>query len=162
MNKHKKGFTLIEMIAAIVIAGIIASVFAVVINSGMDALIFMRGQKSGMADARSVMKRMVREIRKTKSASSTDILNFTVSYYRFRDTDDNVIGYQQVGSNLLRNGSVVLTDLASANGLSFSYFNSSGGTTVTAEAIRQVKISIIIEEGSNRVRLQSAAGIRNR
>lgn len=162
-GKHLvRGFTLIEIIMAIVLAGIIASVFAAVINSGMDTLFFLRGQKSSMADARSVLKRMEREIRRTKSASSTDILNFTSTYYRFREVDNAVIDYQQAGTDLQRNGAVILQNLASAGGLNFSYLNSSGGTTTSAEAISLVRIAIIVEEGNNRVRLRSAARIRNR
>jgi len=157
-----RGFTLIEMIMAITIAGVIASIFAIVINSGMGSWFFIKGQRSIMMETRGAMKRMTREIRRTKDSSSSSILNFTSTRYRFKDVDDTTIDYQQDGTDLERNGTVLLQDLANSGGLSFVYLDASGGAAGFVEDIRTVQITIIVEEGDNRVRLRSAAGIRNR
>jgi hypothetical protein len=55
---------------------------------------------------------------------------------------------------------VLLGNLA-ANGLQFSYYDNGGAAATLARAIKVVNISLIVQQGSNRVRLQSAAGIRN-
>ncbi len=146
----------------IVIVGIIASIFAVVFNSGMLAWFFMKDQKGMMMETRSVMKRMVREIKTTKDTDSSDILNFESSRYRFVDINDNTIDYQQSGTNLLRNGAVLLNNLAAPGGLQFSYLNSSGAVTSSRAFIRTVRITLFAQSGNNAVRLQSAASIRNR
>ncbi len=140
MNK-KAGFTLIEIIMAVAIAGVIVTTFAVVINSGMGVWFLIKGQRSIMMETRGVMKRMVREIRMTKDARTN---------------------YQQDGTDLKRDGLVLLENLASPGGLEFVYLNSSGEVTALDAAIRTVQITIIVEEGDNRVRLRGAAGIRNR
>jgi hypothetical protein len=150
------------MIMVIVIVGIIASIFAVVFNSGMLAWFFMKDQKGMMMETRSVMKRMVREIKTTKDTDSSDILNFESSRYRFVDINDNTIDYQQSGTNLLRNGAVLLNNLAAPGGLQFSYLNSSGAVTSSRAFIRTVRITLFAQSGNNAVRLQSAASIRNR
>ncbi|MFA6548524.1 MAG: prepilin-type N-terminal cleavage/methylation domain-containing protein [Candidatus Margulisiibacteriota bacterium] len=159
---NRKGVTLIEMIMAIVIVGIIASIFAVVLNSGMGAWFFIKGQKGMMMETRAVMKRMLREIRMTKSNDSSDILNFESTRYRFIDVNNNTIDYQQSGTNLTRNSVVLLSNLANPGGLQFSYHNSSGAETTSTAFIRTVKITLYTQSGSNVVRLQSAASIRNR
>ncbi len=138
---NKKGFTLVEIVMAITIAGIIVSIFAVVINSGMGVWFLIKGQRSIMMETRGVMKRMVREIRINKDAR---------------------IYYQQDGMDLKRNGLVLLENLASPGGLEFVYLDASGEVTAIDEDIRTIRITIIVEEGDNRVRLRGAASIRNR
>lgn len=159
MNK-KAGFTLIEIIMAVAIAGIIVSIFAVVINSGIGAWVFIKGQRNIMMETRGVMKRMVREIRRTNSAD--DINAFTSTQYEFDDIDNNRINYQQDGTDLKRNGAVFLSNLASPGGLEFVYLDASGEATALDVAIRTVQITLVVEDGENRVRLRGAAGIRNR
>ncbi|MFC1571383.1 PilW family protein [Candidatus Margulisiibacteriota bacterium] len=157
---NKKGLTLIEMIIATLVAGIIVGIFAVVINSGMDAWFFIKGQKSIMSETRAVLKRMVREIRRTKDADN--ILTFTTTNYEFNDIEDNTIDYQQDGTNLERNDAALLTNLASSDGLEFVYLDANGNVAASEGDIRTVQITIIVHDGDNEVRLRSAAGLRNR
>ena len=159
IKKRKKGFTLIEMIMAIVLAGVVAGIIGGVINQGMNSWLFIKGQKSISADSNSVSQRMVREIRKTKSASSIEV--FTSTRYKFVDIDENTIDYKKNGSNLERNGAVMLSNLAS-NGLEFIYLNGSGETTSITSEIRTVQITVIEQDRKNYVRLMSAASIRSR
>lgn len=159
---NRRGFTLVETVMAMVIAGIIFAVFAAAINSGLGAWFFTKDQTSMMLESRSVMKRLVREIRRTRDRTSDGIMVFNASRYQFKDVDNNTIDYQQSGANLTRNGAVLLNNLAVPSGLQFTYLNTSGQPTLSRTAIRTVNIIILVESSANRVRLQSAAGIRNR
>ena len=160
MNKRHKGYTLVELIIAVVIAGVIYSVFAQVINSGFDAWFFLKGQRTIMTDVRLVMKRMVRQIRTT--AGADNIIAFTATRYHFRNFNNEEIDYQQNGSDLEQNGSVLLSNLDSASGLEFVYLDAAGNVTADKAGIRTIQITLVVKEGRNLVRLRSAAGIRNR
>jgi prepilin-type N-terminal cleavage/methylation domain-containing protein len=162
IKNHRAGVTLIEMIMVIMIVGIISSIFAVVFNGGMSGWFFMKDQKGMMMETRAVMKRMIREIKTTKNNDSGSILNFEMTRYRFVDVNNNTVDYQKSGTNLLRNGSVILDNLDANGGLQFYYFNSSGAQTSSREFIRTVRVVLFTQSGNNSVRLQSAAGIRNR
>lgn len=157
----RRGFTLIEIIVAVVIAAMMALVVGFVVNAGMEGWFFMKGQRAITMEARGVMKRMVREIRKTKGDAESVII-FTPTRYKFEDIDSNIIDYQKNGSNLERNGVVLLRNLASSGGLEFVYLDASGDAATLEENIRTIRITILVEEGDNRVRLRSAASIRNR
>jgi len=159
---NKKGFTLIELVISILIAGILSLAFSAVIQGGMRNWFFIKDQKDYMADSRSVLKRMVTEIRRVKSASSTNISTFTANHFQFIDVDNTTIDYQQSGTNLLRNSQTILQNLSTTGGILFEYLNSSGITTSSAESIRTVKITIQVQDTDNLVKLQSAASIRNR
>ncbi|MFH1826668.1 MAG: type II secretion system protein [bacterium] len=150
----RKGFTLIEVIIALVIAGLISGVFAVVISQGMSAWTFLRNQRSYLMDARGALKRMEREIRH----SSGDIIIFSPSEFEFVDIDNNTIDYRLSGQNLLRNEAVLLASLA---GFEFTYLNASGEAAALASQIRVVQMSLVVSQGDNLVKMQTAAGIRN-
>ncbi len=158
---NKKGFTLIELIMAIVIAGVLIGAFSAVINTGINIYLFVGGQKTLMMETRGAIKRMVREIRRTKDTTAASIVTFTATEYEFKDIDDTTIEYKQVGTNLERNTAVLLEHLQNPGGLEFEYLDASGATTATREDIRAVRITLIVVDGDNRIRLQSSARIRN-
>lgn len=147
---------------AIAIAGIIAGVFSLVINAGMEGWFFIKGQKSLLMETRSAMKRMVRDVRRTRDNTANSVLTFTSTRYRFIDVDDNTIDYQWVGNDLRVGNNVLLPNLANNGGLEFIYLDANGAAAVFAEDIRVVQITLIVEEGTNRTRLRSAASLRNR
>ncbi len=159
---NKKAYTLMEIVISVAIAGIVAGVFAIVINAGMENWFLLKGQKRIMMETRAAMQRMLREIRITRDTSDTGILNFTSTRYRFRDINNNTIDYQRDGSDLERNNRVLLENLAASGGLEFVYLDASGETTAVRGNIRSVRVTLIVQEGDNRVRLRSAASIRNR
>jgi prepilin-type N-terminal cleavage/methylation domain-containing protein len=164
MNKkgracRQAGFTLIEIIIAMVVTGVIFTVFALIINTAMQSWAFMRDQKSVAAEARSAMQRMVREIRRTRDGSG--ITTLEAADYGFVDVDGGNIEYAQSGTDLQRNGVVMLENL-DTGGLSFVYLDGSGVETTVEGEVRCVRISLVAEDGGNRVRLRASAGIRNR
>jgi len=161
-RNKKHAYTLIELVISIAVAGIIAGVFAIVINAGMDTWFFVKGQRRLTMQTRGVMQRMVREIKRTKDNSDSSILNFTSTRYRFKDVDNTTIDYQQDGTDLERDGLGLLKNLANPDGLNFVYLDAAGVAAAHAEDIRAVQITIIVVDGSNRARLRSAASIRNR
>lgn len=159
--RSRRAYTFVELVMVIVIAGIVAAIFAVVITTGIDSWVFMKGQKRVMADTRSAMKRMAREIRITKSVPA-GVLGFSSTEYDFRDINGSRIEYRKSGSNLLRNGLVLLQNLESSGGLEFVYLDSQGAGTTVINQIRIIQITLRVQDSSNRSRLRSAAAVRNR
>lgn len=160
-KSFRSGVTLIELLITIAIVAVVVSVLAVVINSGLQAWFFIRGQREFMMDGRSALKRLVKEIRRIKSPAD-GLVVFTADQLHFRDIDDEVIIYTRSGTRLVRNGAVLLDNLEDPGGLVFTYLNSAGQPTTSREAIRLIGIELSLFGGDNRVRLKGAAGVRNR
>lgn len=157
-KKRQKGFTLIETIMVMVIVGFIAAFLSTVIYGGINSWLFLKGQAGMMADTSNALRRMVREVRLT---SDNNITAATTTEYAFTDKNNNAIDYKMVGTDLQRNGAVLLNNL-SANGLIFNYLDNGGGVATSVNTVRTIQISIVAQNGNNRVRLQSAAAIRNK
>ena len=161
MSKNKKGFTMIEMVFVIILIAIISAVFSTFLNAGLRTWVIIKKQKIMMTEARATMERMVREIRSTADTSAVNITTFATNEYAFRDTNGNAINYKQLGTNLMRNADIMLTNVATG-GLLFEYLNSSEAATATRANIRVVRINLVLQASQNKIALQSAAEVRNR
>ena len=157
---NKNGFTLIEVIMGMAITAIIVVVISFVINTGMDSWFFMNEQGKMMADVRSAVRRMQREINRT--ASNESISTFSSAEYEFVDVDNNTINYQMNATNLERNNILLLENLAPSEGLEFVYLDENGIETSSKEGIRTIQFTIKVSKGTNQVLLRSSAGIRNK
>lgn len=104
-----KGFTLIELVIVIVVVGVIASVFAILIIQGIDTYGFITIREDILSEAELAMERMVREIRQIQSyrdlvpAEATEVIYLAdSSEFQFVDVHDNIIGFRKDGSSLFR------------------------------------------------------------
>ncbi len=160
IKRSSRGFSIVELAIVIALVSILAGFFVVVINAGIKSSLYQDKQAALMTDSYSALKRMTREIRATRNNASITI--FTTSEYSFIDVGGNAIDYKQSGTNLLRNTDVLLTDVTSPGGISFTYLNDTGVATSVASTIRLVNIVLAVSSGSNKVKLQSAGRVRNR
>jgi hypothetical protein len=156
----KKAFTLIEEIMIIVLIGILAMVFAVYIREGAAAWHYLSTQKNMALADRAALNRIVREIKRV--VVNTDISVHTTTEVAFLDVDAHNVSFSQNGSQLLRNGQVMLDKLADPGGLTFQYLNNTGSATTEVSQISVVVCRIVTVERNNRFALESAAGIRSR
>jgi len=161
MIRKKRGFTLIEIVIAITLAGLLGLAFSHLIGAGMNAWFLLKTQNALVTEANSSMQRMVREIKRTKD-NGASIITYDPTQYKFVDIDDNPIDYQKEGTNLNRNDKVLLNNLASADGLAFVYLDRNGAVTGTKSQIQTVQITLKLEDDYGLLKLRSAANIRYR
>lgn len=162
--KHRslRGFTLIELIMVITIAGLIAAVFSPFISSTLDAWLFTKSERDVVFSARLAMNRMVREIRHVKDTDS--ISTFTDTEFEFIDINDNSINFQQSNNSLLRNSYELTDKLQNSDGLEFTYLTSDLQKIQSQsrkDDIRIVRITLILESGDSTITIQSLSRFRN-
>ncbi|MBI1884657.1 MAG: prepilin-type N-terminal cleavage/methylation domain-containing protein [Chlamydiae bacterium] len=114
----KKGFTLIEALAGIVIIGILAAAIAMPLNMGARAYVtgqsLMRSQEIG----RVALWRIERDLRKLRKGNLTVADTSTLT---FTDAYQDSITFSFSGGQLLKNG-FLLADSVSA--ITFTYYDS--------------------------------------
>lgn len=158
----QRGFTLIELIVAAVLLGVLASIGVSMITDSFLVTRYMNKENSAASSARYAMERMTREIRE---ADTNSITVFTATDLRFTRLGSSV-------NIALQNGRIALdvtpvtaaspTLLAPVSALTLSYFDKNGLTTSSAAAIRLVNIDLTVTPTDGRpIRLNNRVAIRN-
>ena len=159
------GFTLIEIIMAIVVVGALAGGVMVFVTQGVDIWNFVTFRNDESAQARLALDRMVKEIRQvydkaSVTTASADDFNF-VSYYN--NTTYNV-EFVKSGSNLMRNSDVLCDNVSS---LQFQYYDINNNLLSTPLVlpdetdIRRIKITLTVTSGDQSITLKSQVYPRN-
>ena len=134
---NDKGFTLIELIATIVLMGMISVIVGHVLLNGYRN--FITAQHISQIDWSGflALERLVNDIHTIRSAS--DILTIGANQLVFTDVNSNSIQYQSSGSLLSRNSQTLATGVQSFN---LSYLDKNGATTAIPSAVRYILITL--------------------
>jgi prepilin-type N-terminal cleavage/methylation domain-containing protein len=147
-----RGFTLVEMVIAIVVLGIVAVVGAQVIVNGMQAASLAADNNETLSKINYATERMVREIRETQRnpllTSDYEIATRTASIFAFTKSDGVTVTLTS-GAPLLTigynspAGTFTLTDQVTS--ASFTYYQLDGVTISDTNAnIAFVEISLTL------------------
>ena len=121
------GFTLVEMVVVIAIAGLLAASGATLLGEGLRAAYGGRDANALVVQGQLALERLNRDLHLVRSATTTDLTPGATSL-TLRDTAGTTITYSLSGTTLLRN-TRPLADGVSA--LSFSYTQRDGLTPTT-------------------------------
>ena len=99
MNTDKKGFTLVELMAVIVLVGIIASFSAFFLYTGFNAYVNTKNTTEGALNAQMALDRISMELRNINDAISY-VEDTSVSYKSEALTGTRTLKYES-NSNLL-------------------------------------------------------------
>lgn len=138
-----KGFTLIELIATIVLMAIISIIVGQVLLNGYQN--FITSQNISQTDWRGLLalERLANDIHTIRSAG--DISTITSTQLAFTDVNGTAIQFQLSGSNLLRNSQLLASGVQSFN---FSYLDKNGATTAAPSSVRFISISLALVENN--------------
>jgi prepilin-type N-terminal cleavage/methylation domain-containing protein len=145
------GFTLIELVAAIVLFGIIGAMVSRVLTQGFNSYITGRNIAETDWQARVALERMTRELRTIRDPAS--ITMTSASDLSFVDVDGATIRYcaGAVGTcpgttgDLIRNTQVLASGIS---GLTFSYLTKTSVATVTPTQVYYVAVAFTATQGA--------------
>lgn len=154
MGEYRKGVTLIELVVAIVITGILAGLGGMLVRQVVDSWNTVSSRSEAAAQMNIALGRMSRQIRSIKDPVSVFIA--ASDSFKFRRNDGLNITYNVSGSDLLENG-VVLS--GSVKRLNFTYYNATGAVLPAPDVypddtdVRRVGIELeIISRAGNKAR----------
>ena len=154
------GFTMIELVVAIVLVTIFSVFLGRLLLSGVDAFNFARERKTALRTARIALFELARDVRQIKDRASigfasSDSLAFTT-------VTDEIVRYGWNSSRLSRNGIPVARNVAS---FSFSYYTEDGTPLDTpvanTESIRVIDVHLTVHVSDQQVELQTRIHPRN-
>ncbi len=172
-KKHRAngGFTLIEMVAAMVIAGILVAVSVPMLSNGFRAYEASRASLATISKLRYATERMAREIREVRrnapttydiSAPSPIAAGNSIT---FTKQDGVTVTIAQAGPTVTLTYSApiataILTDQLSS--LQFNYFQADGVTAANTTAnVAFVQITLSLTQGTATYSQRTRVGLRN-
>lgn len=168
MKKNKKGFTLIEVIMAIVLASVLALLVGPLLGVAIQSYLF-HSDRVGLQESSDLAHaRMSREIRRVKNDQS--FVTATSDTLTFVNNDNQQIRYRLNGNSITRTqdaqAETVLVDNIQTNGLTFTYYDENGNeissfTPATISNIRGIEIRIVFASNLGTLLTQTFVRPRN-
>jgi len=148
-----RGFTLIEMIAVIVVTGAIFALGGIMLGRSFESYKLSREVSDVGWQGRIALERMARDLREIRSHTATDITTWSSSAIDFYNTAGNRVRFYQSGSQVLYSAdggatSQPLADnLKTPNGLFFDYYGSDGASAAAVTDIYYITVRLNIQNG---------------
>jgi len=147
-DRWSGGFTLVEMVMAIVLLGVLAAVGSTMIADTANTTRITNSSLTSLSQARYAVERMAREIREVQNVSGTyTIPTRTLTNMVFTKNDGVVVNINNSGVNLTL-GSSTLTnqvDTAATPPFELRYLNITGGPSADNIDIRFVEITLNVK-----------------
>jgi prepilin-type N-terminal cleavage/methylation domain-containing protein len=131
-----RGFTLIELIMTLVIAGVLGAMGASLMSSGFRTYFAGRELAQDAAEGTLAVERMTRDLRTVRSATAADLSTMGGAAITFVDVDGNSVGYAIAGGSLTRseNGGAAQPLASNVSSLAFTYLQNDGQTAAGSAA----------------------------
>lgn len=151
-----RGFTLVELVLVIVLAGILFGMGGVMLNNMFRSFFSERDISRADWQARVALERMTRELREVRSTVAADFSIATLNEIYFTDVSGNAVCYYRSAANVLIRGNAMAACNTSTiqpladdvTTLSFQYLQNDG-VTVTATAAQVYYITVVLSIVNN-------------
>ncbi len=144
INNPQRGFTLVEMIMAIVILLVLGSVASYVIVEATGVYARTAPAMEATHAAQSALERIRREIREIRTATATDIPTFTATSVSFTKNDGTSASFSLSGTDLLLGTDKLAEGVTS---LTFTYLKADGTAASTADEINLIEADLTATRG---------------
>jgi prepilin-type N-terminal cleavage/methylation domain-containing protein len=152
-NRKSEGFTLIEVIASLLLMGILAAVLATGSLSIVRGLLLERDASAAEYYAQLAMLRMVKELTLLRSVSSSSSSPPSITFVTRHGSSDATVsiaydsGTQSITLNNMTLGTGAITLATEITGFSLAYYNNYASTTPAltwTSSSRIIQISITV------------------
>jgi prepilin-type N-terminal cleavage/methylation domain-containing protein len=157
--RNKKGLSLIEMMVAVVILGLIILALVTFFTGGTKSWMAGQSQLKAQREARQAIDRMVREIREAsdiKDSSTSSEINFNTPW-------STNLKYSWLGNKwdpILEGTNPLINNVQS---LTFTYFDNSGNSVVPESASKvHIDLKVDVDKDDNPdITLNTDVNLRN-
>ncbi|BAV32702.1 hypothetical protein SCL_0380 [Sulfuricaulis limicola] len=158
-RRHVRGFTLVELVVAIILVGIIFGFGSALLGKVFSSYSLKQDIAGGDWQARVALERAARELRAVRSATAADLDIASTAQVRFVDADGNsVCFYRNAGANrMMRSADGPASACGSTNpqvladnitALAFSYWDNAGNATAVVASVYFITVQMTVVEGA--------------
>jgi prepilin-type N-terminal cleavage/methylation domain-containing protein len=162
-----RGFSLIEMVAAIVVLGILVAAAAPMLVNGLRAYDATSASLVTLGKLRYATERLARELREVDHTGANYSLNMSLINPQFTKADGVTVTVNQALPNVTLAYSAppvapapLLVDQVSA--LGFAYFDQDNNATASNVNVRYVQITLSLTQGAGTYTQRTRVALRNK
>ncbi len=154
------GFTLMELILTIVIAGMLAGFTAHMLVAGADTFDYLTVRKTGLEDSRMAMQRIVKEVRQALDPGM--IQKATADSMRYLNVNNQSVQVRYINQSISLNGQTLIDHVSQFN---LKFFDGSGVQLAfpisNTGNIWRIRVSFVYSNGGQSISLQQDIVPRN-
>lgn len=154
--KSKQGFTLVELLIVVVIAGIIFALASPLLQTGFNAFFTQQNLSDAEWQGRLATERMSRDLRAIPTVANISTAGSNQLIYL--DSSGSTVNYQLSGTDLTLSGNVLARGI---NNLTFTYYDANGAVTGLIANIRYIDINLNITQNNTNTTLSTLVNLRN-
>jgi len=157
-NENEGGFTLLEIVIAIVLVAILAGTAAVIMLQGVKSYSIEQSRSDAHYQARLAVERMAREIRLIRSRTVADISLMNPADLSFTDIQNNLVRFRFNVGSIQRssdNGTTWQPLATGVTALNFSFLQQDGISSATATTLWYVVIDVTAQQGSEAIEMRT-------
>lgn len=162
-GSRPRGFTLLEMLLAIVIISAMVVAVAFILIRGMEAYTLVVDRREALQEARTAVNMMTNELQ-TIQDPSTGIAGISATSITFTPAAGGSVTYSVSGGNLLRGAKTLASSVSAAT--QFQYFTAGGASTSNPAQVYRIHIAVEVDtpagSGHGKATINSNVYLRNR
>ncbi|RMH65713.1 MAG: type II secretion system protein [Calditrichaeota bacterium] len=136
-NAH--GFTLMEMVVAITVLGIVGAIAFKILTNQVTAFNDVFSNTVAVADLRKVIRGIRRDLRNLDRSAVDEM---SASELTFKKNDGTDVHYLYEAGHFMKNDSVIIGNILSEP---FTYLNVEKDETNSADSLSFVQVSLVVE-----------------
>lgn len=152
MAARARGFTLIELIMAVVLVGLLAAVGTTMIGDSFDTTYMVNANQASVGRARYALERLEREIREANGVTASSASSFTFTKLNLDGTTSAPMTATSGGGDLTLDGVLLIDNdvVANAGGAAvFSYYDKDGNATADNLSIHFVQVYLTVRDATS-------------
>jgi prepilin-type N-terminal cleavage/methylation domain-containing protein len=160
LTSCEAGFTLMELILTIVIAGMLAGFSAQMLVAGADTFDYLTVRKEGLEDSRIAMQRIVKEVRQALDPGM--IQKATADSLRYTNVNNQSVQVRYINQSISLNGQALIDHVSQFN---LRFFDGSGAQLAfpisNTANIWRIRVSFVYSNDGQSMSLQQDIVPRN-
>jgi prepilin-type N-terminal cleavage/methylation domain-containing protein len=149
---NQKGFTMVELVIAIIIVAIIAMTASLLIGQAAKSYQSADNYSAINNQDRLALETMAREIRLLRSPADITSLCTSTTSLSFIDSNGNAMNYSYAGSVLTANGTMLADNVTN---VAVTYYDKTSAATTNCLSAWSIGVSITVSQGSDALTMRT-------